>query len=365
MTVPVARAIRQARQAAVATPGSGSATGRFCQALHAHWLHEEAAACYEIAHTLAPQDFRWVYLLAGVEEIRGADGERVLRLFREAIRLAPGFPPLRVRYADALLRLGRWAEAREAYTTAAELDPRLVMAHRGHGQADILQGDGLAAVGHLERAAALAPDDRITQAALARAYTLTGQHGQAAVAARKAQELTGQAGLPDSAYHQVEVLKVDPETLLARFNKAVREGDHEQALEAATLLEESGAPSARQQLARASKQRANQFAFAGEFDQALAEYGRAAELAPGDPEIHHNWGTVLLRRGELEAAGHHFHEAVRLNPRSADSLYNLGVVLEGLGRGDEAITRFTQAATIDPQHAAAKRLAELGVQGDR
>ena len=99
---------------------SGSATGRFCQALHAHWLHEEAAACYEIAHTLAPQDFRWVYLLAGVEEIRGADGERVLRLFREAIRLAPGFPPLRVRYADALLRLGRWAEAREAYQAAAD-----------------------------------------------------------------------------------------------------------------------------------------------------------------------------------------------------------------------------------------------------
>ena len=30
---------------------------------------------------------RWVYLLAGVEDIRGADGERIDQLFRESIRL--------------------------------------------------------------------------------------------------------------------------------------------------------------------------------------------------------------------------------------------------------------------------------------
>ena len=365
MTIPVDRAIRDARQSALARPESAAATGRFCLALHAHWLHEEAAACYEIARGLAPEDFRWIYLLAGVEEIRGADSERVLQLFREAIRLAPTFPPLQVRYGDALLRLGRWGEARKAYATAAELDPQMVLAHRGLGQAAILLGDGPAAVRHLESAASLAPGDRISQAALARAYTMTGQAERAAGAASGAQQLSGQAGLPDSVYHQVEVLAVDPESLRARFTRAVQEGDHEQALEAAALLEESGAPDARKQLARASKQRANRLAFGGDFDGALAEFDRAARLAPNDPEIRHNWGTVLLRRGELEAAESHFREAVRLNPRSADSLYNLGVVLERRGRGDEAITRFTQAAAIDPRHVAAQRLAELGVAHDR
>jgi len=89
---------------------------------------------------------------------------------------------------------------------------------------------------------------------------------------------------------------------------------------------------------------------------------RAARLAPADPEIEHNWGTVLLRRGDLKEAGRHFEKAIELNPKSADSLYNLGVVHEGLGHIDEAIARFIEAVAIDPQHAAAKRLAELGVR---
>jgi Flp pilus assembly protein TadD len=58
----------------------------------------------------------------------------------------------------------------------------------------------------------------------------------------------------------------------------------------------------------------------------------------------------------------HFERAVEIEPQSADSLYNLGVALEGLGRRDEAVARFTVAAGIDPRHAAAQRLAELGVE---
>jgi tetratricopeptide (TPR) repeat protein len=169
MTVPVERAIRDARQAALARPESAAVVGRLCQVLHAHWLYEEASDCYKVAHNLAPKEFRWVYLLAGVEEIRGADGERVDQLFRESIRLAPRFPPVYVRHADALLRFGRWSEARDAYAVAVELDPELVLAQRGLGQADILLGDGPAAVEHLERAASLSPGDRIVQIALTRA----------------------------------------------------------------------------------------------------------------------------------------------------------------------------------------------------
>ena len=89
MTAPVSRAIRSARQAALTQPESAAAAGQFGQVLHAHWLYDAAAASYQVAHHLAPQDFRWVYLLAGVEENRGADGERMVKLFREAISLAP------------------------------------------------------------------------------------------------------------------------------------------------------------------------------------------------------------------------------------------------------------------------------------
>lgn len=361
MTAPVSRAIRSARQAALSQPKSATAVGQFGQVLHAHWQYDAAATCYEFARQLAPGEFRWIYLLAGVEEIRGAESERIVQLFGEAIRLAPRFAPVRVRHADALLRLGHWADAREEYTAAVALDPVLVLAHRGLGQAATLLGDLPAAIKHLERAAALSSQDRITQVALARAYAMAGQVDQAAEAARNAQGLTYEASLPDQVYFELSLLAVDPETLRERFTRSLGAGDENAAFEAAILLEESGAPSARQQLSQASKQRANQYAFAGEFDAALAEFERAARFAPTDPEIEHNWGTVLLRRGDLEQASRHFEKAVALNPQSTDSLYNLGVVLEGLGRNDEAIARFTAAVKINPQHMAADRLAELGV----
>lgn len=106
-------------------------------------------------------------------------------------------------------------------------------------------------------------------------------------------------------------------------------------------------------------------AFGGEYAAALAEFERAARFGPADPEIEHNWGTVLLRRGVLEEAGRHFERAIELDPQSADSLYNLGVVLDGQGRTDEAIRYFTAAAAINPRHVAANRLVELGVTVDR
>jgi tetratricopeptide (TPR) repeat protein len=363
MTAPVARAIREAHAAALARPDSAAAVGRLGQVLHAHWLHDAAAACYEIAREIAPEEFRWVYLLAGVEDIRGADGERIDQLFRDATRLAPSFPPVYVRHADALLRLGRWSEARDAYAAAVERDPELVLAHRGLGQAATLLGNGPAAVEYLERAAALAPEDRITQVALARAYALAGRADRAAEATRKAQALTSQASLPDPIFFELQNLAVDPETLRGRVTRGLREGAYDAAIEALTMLEESGSP-ARGQLAFALKQRANQLAFGGDFEAALPEFERAARLTPMDPEIEHNWGTVLLRRGDLEEAGRHFEKAIELDPQSADSLYNLGVVLEGLGRTDEAIERFTAAAAINPRHVAAGRLAELGVGSD-
>ncbi|MCZ6664375.1 MAG: tetratricopeptide repeat protein, partial [Gammaproteobacteria bacterium] len=345
-------------------PDSADAVGRLGQVYHAHWLYDAAAACYEIARKRAPEDFRWVYLLAGVEELRGAEGERVDELFRAAIRLLPRYPPVYVRHGDALLRLGRWAEARDAYLAAIERDPELALAQRGLGQTALLMGDGPTAVEHLEQAARLEPEDRIVQIALARAYAVMDRSEQAAEAARKAETLRAEARLPDPIFFEVQTLAVDPETLRTRVARGLRNGDYDMAIEAVTLLEESGAPAARQQLALASKQRANQLGFSGDFDAALPEFERAARLAPTDPEIEHNWGTVLMRRGDLEEAGRHFEKAIELNPLSADSLYNLGVVLEGLGQIDEAIRRFTAAAAIDPQHVAARRLAELGVPSE-
>ncbi len=359
MTAPVQRAIHDAREAALSQPESADALGRLAQIFHAHWLYDEAAACYERARELAPRDVRWVYLLAGVEEIRGADGEQVRPLFRTAIRLAPRYPPVYVRYGDALMRLGQWDEARKVYAQAVERDSELALAHRGLGQAALQLVDGPGAVEALERAAVLEPEDRIVHAALARAYALAGRREQAQDAARKAEASDEEAQLPDPIFFDMESLAVDPRSLRDRAARAMQGGDYPQAIEALTLLAESAGASADEQLGVAHKLLANQYAFQGDFESALLEFERAARLAPRDPEIEHNWGTVLLRQGDSPRAEPHFRKAIELNPASADSLYNLGVTLENQNRTEEAVEVFARAAAIQPQHVAAQRLAEL------
>lgn len=109
MPAPVARAIGGAHEAVVRDPRSGPAWGRLGSVLDAHHLFDEAAICYGRALALDPDEFRWAYLLAVVQDFRGVEVDELHSAFDAAVALNSRFPPLFLRYGDALVRQGRAA----------------------------------------------------------------------------------------------------------------------------------------------------------------------------------------------------------------------------------------------------------------
>jgi tetratricopeptide (TPR) repeat protein len=85
--------------------------------------------------------------------------------------------------------------------------------------------------------------------------------------------------------------------------------------------------------------------------QAIENYRRALELAPGWVDAHINLGVALYQMGRSDDARAEFFAAVQLDPLNGISRYNLGCVLEEQGEIDEAIDHLVRAARAMPGHA--------------
>ena len=92
----------------------------------------------------------------------------------------------------------------------------------------------------------------------------------------------------------------------------------------------------------------------GQYDAAIAEWGKAMEISPDDPKAHNNLGVALVRKGDLDAAMAQFRKAIAIRPEYAEAHYNLGGALVREGKVDEAIAQYRQTLEINPQYAEAR-----------
>lgn len=126
---------------------------------------EGAAAHYELALEARPDYFQAHYNL-GALLARLDQKERAANHLQRALQLGSGYEPARVELGRVAYNLGVEAFAREDWDAAAvsfELSagvrPDYALAHRGLGRAHLAAGRGAQAIGPLERALELAPDD--------------------------------------------------------------------------------------------------------------------------------------------------------------------------------------------------------------
>jgi tetratricopeptide (TPR) repeat protein len=92
--------------------------------------------------------------------------------------------------------------------------------------------------------------------------------------------------------------------------------------------------------------------------RAREHYAQATALQRDDLRYHHNFGLLLLKQGELAAAGDEFEAVVRLNPRSEDAWYNLGLARLRTGQPARAEQALRSALALNPR--AADSRAQLG-----
>jgi hypothetical protein len=92
---------------------------------------------------------------------------------------------------------------------------------------------------------------------------------------------------------------------------------------------------------------------AGRYAEAEALYARAAEVAPNDPDVHHNRGAFFALVGRLSEAEVALRKAVEIAPQIARSRHALGFVLLRQGRYAEGWPLY-EARHETPQIGAAR-----------
>jgi len=92
------------------------------------------------------------------------------------------------------------------------------------------------------------------------------------------------------------------------------------------------------------------YELAHRFDEALAAYDDAANIAPDSPKGPLEGGMRCARWGEVEEAKPRLEEAIRRGARDAETYHALGVVLLHLRDVDGAERAYKEGLRVDPQH---------------
>lgn len=192
-------ALSHARALVESGPESEPAWTHLGMIYDVHRRPEIAVGCYARALQLAPHDPRLAYLFAFAADQAGLSDGGVDAAYQRAIRLSPRYGPLRVRWAEYLLRIGRLAEARAAFVGAINLVPaeKSARARRGLGLVLLAMGDAKGAALALRSVLELRSDDGPTWAGLSRGYHLLGMGKDAQIAMDRSRGLQDRLGYFD------------------------------------------------------------------------------------------------------------------------------------------------------------------------
>ena len=421
----VAAAIATRSDAVRNAPDDAESWGLLGATFEAHGLYDAAESSYASARSLAPDDFRWTYLLAIVRDVNGADADEVERLFRAATQLRDDYGPVWLRLGHALSLRGSQDEAREALERAVALEPDSSTAHRELGQVLLALDEDAAAFAQLTRAVELNPSDGSAWSGLAQALSRGGRTDDARRAAERARQLRPATALRDPIHGRLVTSRgVSTVQLLDRAGARIDGGNFVGALETlGPLLDDRpDDPQVRYLAGTAHARLGNADAAREHFDAALATdpehvgallesgalleaqtltpqalelYQRAHDAAPQDPQVlaslaraHAlngddwgaarafeqwaavapldarslmNWGNALTRLERVNDAVDRYRAGLRLQPDYAHLHFNLALALEELRDRDGAVRHYREAARLDPTLPAAQALARLGV----
>ncbi len=303
---PVREAIESATRETQSTPESSGAWGTLGMLYHTHELYDAARVAYHNALALAPDDQRWIYYLAFLEQQTGAL-DSAINHYRHAAEFMPDYLPLHVRLGQTLLEDGDTQGAKAQFQLVVDREVDNAAALAGLGNAAIRERQFPQAVGYLE--AALAADSAATQLRypLALAYRQTG-------AVEKAQAQAALGGREGPAL-------ADP--LLESMARLSQSSHYYITLGFTASYE-------------------------GRYQDAEALFRDAVRVNPDDPTAHAALGRVLELLKRFDAALDEFDMALGANPKHVMAAYFRGALLEHLERDAEARGSYRMALDAEP-----------------
>jgi tetratricopeptide (TPR) repeat protein len=287
------------------------AYGALGKLLMAAKYHEAAERCFRNAQSLAPDDFRWPYYLGHLFITQGAL-TRAAQPFEQVLRLRPNDVATLVWLGYVHIEVGQPEAAERVLARARASAPDSAAVWYQLGRASLAKREYTDAVRYLEQALRLNPAAAVIHYPLAMAYRGLGD-------SKKAQSnLDRTIGRGGTA---ATVTMSDP--LMAELNTILH--SPEVSLE---LAQQAGAR--------------------GDWTEAIANFRRATELAPGNALMRLHLAQALSRTGQPRDALTEIDNAIDLDPRFAPAHVMKAALLERSGRDDQAIVEYTAAVTVDP-----------------
>jgi tetratricopeptide (TPR) repeat protein len=303
-----------AKDPATSEKALSEAYGKLGQIYHAYSLTVPARDCYFNASVLATKDFRWIYLLARVDQQEGRF-EDAIRRYGTAYALRPDYAALLVNLGNIFLELNHLPDATKSFSAALEIDKNNPAAHYGLGQVALSKRNYSEAVDHFEKTLAQASAANRVHYSLAMAYRGLGDVNK--VKAHLAQQ--GPVGV--------------------RVSDPLVDGLQD-------LIEGERVHLSRGKLAFEAQR----------YTDAAAEFRKAVAANPQSVTARINLGAVLTQVGDLKGAAEQFQEALRIEPGKVNAHYNLAAVLAAQNQHVEAIAHLRSALNVEPNDLNARFL---------
>jgi len=229
-------------------------------------------------------------------------------------------------------RQGKYAEATDYFSKAAQWEPDLPGLDRNWGLASFHAKKFEDAIGPLAREVALSPDDTKAREALGLSYFAADNFSKTAEVLKP--EL---ASLPS-----------DPGVLYALAASLARTGDSATAAKLFRQLLESNP-----NVAEIHVVLGEAYADQNQYTPAVAEFSRALQLDANAEGAHFGWGILLLHEGKVDDAVWQFRAEVDAHPQDVKAKYHLAYGLLLQQHRDEALTLLLDVTREKPDYAEA------------
>jgi tetratricopeptide (TPR) repeat protein len=336
--------------------------------------------------------------------VRNEDGPGALAAADKAVAAGATLPAAHIARGEALIALGRFADAEQALKKAVELDPKSALAYSRLSRAQVSQqgrvtdavasarkatelddkfGEGFAilgvallaenpknwsdAIAQAQQGAFLDPGNPLVQTAVGKIFEANGQFEQAAGAYRKALQTDAGFAPARLALIQAELNRGNRDAAFAEAKKAAADmptSPEIQLLIGEMAIRSNDAAGAIPALEKATKGlpgNADGWALLGRayhflrrYDEAAEAYKKAVQLSPLNIGYATTLGLVLGQAGELEE-GLAVLQKVTSSPgyKDAAGWVNLGWIYRNMNRADESIAAYKKGLELDPKQEQA------------
>ena len=302
------------RNPAISDAALSEAYGKLGQAYHAYSLTAPARECYFNATTLAPNDFRWIYLPAKLDQQAGHFEDAISR-FSRARNVRPDYVAASVNLGNIFLELNRLSDAEAAFAKALETEKNNPAALYGMGQVSASNRKYAEAVQYFEQTLAQVPGATRVHYSLAMAYRGLGNAEKAK--AHLAQQGTVGVRVADPLVDGLQDLITGERLYLSRGKVAFE---------------------------------------AHRYAEAANEFRKAVAAKPDSVTARVNLGAALSQTGDLQAAAEQFEEVLRLEPGKATAHYNLGIIFALQNNPEQSIPHLRSALSVEPNDTSARFL---------